>query len=242
MRIQRLLSQMGVASRRGAEKAIAAGQVRVNGQVIELGHAVTIGDSIDYAGKIIAIKAKHLQSKSLEVLLYHKPVGQICSRKDDKDRPLVFDYLPTGQHWFMVGRLDVNTSGLLLFCNRGDVTHKLMHPSSNIQRYYELKTERPLSTAEITQLCQGVTLEDGQGRFLKLQTKGSHRAWYQATLGEGRNRLVRRLIEHTGTYVTKLRRTGYGSLRMPKTLAQASWQLANKKQLSALKQQINFNE
>ena len=132
MRIQKYLSKVGIASRREVERDIIAGKVYVNKAKISLGYEVTVGDCIAYKNRNIQVTKGTLQDSPVKMIKYHKPLGEICSKQDDQGRALVYDTLPKGGPWIMIGRLDVNTSGLLLFTNRGDVAHQFMHPSSEI--------------------------------------------------------------------------------------------------------------
>jgi 23S rRNA pseudouridine2605 synthase len=218
-RLQKLLAGAGHGSRRGIEEWIRDGRVTINDRVAMLGDRATAADRICLDGRALDLGG---QRQTTEVLLYHKPVGEVTTRSDPQGRPTVFDHLPpaTSGRWIVVGRLDVNTSGLLLFTNDGELAHRLMHPSSEIEREYRVRLRGQLSAATIELLGKGVSLEDGPARFDRIEaeaTEGSH-AWYRVCLHEGRNREVRRLFEHVGFEVSKLTRIRYGSVQLPSDL------------------------
>jgi len=218
-RLQKLLAGAGHGSRRAIEEWIHAGRVTLNDKVAVLGDRATAADRICLDGRPLDLGGSR---ESTEVLLYHKPVGEVTTRHDPEGRPNVFERLPspaTGR-WIVVGRLDVNTSGLLLFTNDGELAHRLMHPSSEIQREYRVRLRGTPSPAVLQRLRQGVTLEDGPASFDHIEaesTEGSH-AWFRVTLHEGRNREVRRLFEHQGFEVSKLSRIRYGNVDLPTDL------------------------
>jgi 23S rRNA pseudouridine2605 synthase len=215
-RLQKLLASAGHGSRRGIEEWIRAGRVTINDRVAALGDRATSTDRICLDGKPLDLGG---QREKTEVLLYHKPVGEVTTRADPEGRPTVFERLPAAGsgRWIVVGRLDVNTSGLLLFTNDGDLAHRLMHPSSEIEREYRVRVRGLPSPEVIGKLRTGVQLEDGPARFDRIEvesTEGSH-AWYRVCLHEGRNREVRRLFEQVGFEVSKLSRMRYGNVHLP---------------------------
>jgi len=218
-RLQKLLAGAGHGSRRGIEEWIRAGRVTINDRVAALGDRATAADRICLDGKPLDLKGSR---ESVEVLLYHKPVGEVTTRADPENRPTVFERLPEAPsgRWIVVGRLDVNTSGLLLFTNDGDLAHRLMHPSSEIRREYLVRLRGSPSAEVLERLRRGVELEDGQANFdeIHLQsTEGSH-TWLRVCLHEGRNREVRRLFEHEGFEVSRLSRLRYGNVELPRDL------------------------
>jgi 23S rRNA pseudouridine2605 synthase len=223
-RIQKLLAAAGLGSRRGIEDWLATGRLRVNGQVAKLGDRATAGDAFELDGRPLTLPtvSPEDQSESEVILLYHKPMGEVTTRHDPQGRPTVFDRLPPppSGRWVVVGRLDVNTTGLLLFTNAGALAHRLMHPSSEIERRYLVRV-RGTPDAELpARLVRGMTLADGPARFDRVEPAGRSdgHAWYQVTLKEGRNREVRRLFEAAGHEVSRLKRLAYGPLELPKDL------------------------
>lgn len=218
-RLQKLLASAGHGSRRGIEEWIRAGRVTINERVAQLGDRATPADQIRLDGKLLDLGGRR---ETVEVLLYHKPIGEVTTRSDPEGRPTVFDHLPepkTGR-WIVVGRLDVNTSGLLLFTNDGELAHRLMHPSSEVEREYRVRLRSTPTADVLDRLRRGVTLEDGPAAFDRITaeaTEGSH-AWFRVELHEGRNREVRRLFEHEGYEVSKLNRTRYGNVVLPADL------------------------
>jgi 23S rRNA pseudouridine2605 synthase len=218
-RLQKLLAGAGHGSRRGIEEWIRAGRVTINGRPAALGDRATHGDQICLDGRPLDLTGS---AASTEVLLYHKPLGEVTTRSDPERRPTVFDHLPPpgSGRWIVVGRLDVNTSGLLLFTNDGDLAHRLMHPSSEIEREYRVRLRGTPSDAVLERLRRGVTLEDGAANFDRVEiesAEGSH-CWCRVALHEGRNREVRRLFEHEGFEVSKLSRQRYGPVDLPTDL------------------------
>jgi len=218
-RIQKLLAAAGHGSRRGIEEWIRAGRVTINGRRASLGDRASHGDRICLDGKALDLASR---AASTEVLLYHKPVGEVTTRSDPQGRPTVFERLPPppGGRWIVVGRLDVNTSGLLLFTNDGDLAHRLMHPSSEVEREYRVRLRGTPSAEVLDRLREGVRLEDGPAAFDHIEfesSEGSH-SWLRVRLHEGRNREVRRLFEHVGFEVSKLNRIRYGNVLLPNDL------------------------
>jgi 23S rRNA pseudouridine2605 synthase len=218
-RVQKLLAAAGHGSRRGIEDWIRAGRVTINGRPASLGDRATQDDRICLDGRPLDLGGR---AESTEVLLYHKPVGEVTTRSDPEGRPTVFDRLPPppGGRWIVVGRLDVNTSGLLLFTNDGELAHRLMHPSSEIEREYRVRLRGMPSEAVLERLRHGVQLDDGPASFDRIEPEsndGSH-SWFRVCLHEGRNREVRRLFEHQGFEVSRLSRIRYGFVDLPKDL------------------------
>ncbi len=218
-RLQKLLAGAGHGSRRGIEEWIREGRITLNDRVAVLGDRATPADRICLDGRRLDLGGRR---ESVEVLLYNKPVGEVTTRADPQGRPTVFDHLPppTSGRWIVVGRLDVNTSGLLLFTNDGELAHRLMHPSTQIEREYRVRLRGRPSDEVLDRLRKGVTLDDGPASFDQIEaesTEGSH-TWYRVCLHEGRNREVRRLFEHVGFEVSKLTRIRYGEVVLPQDL------------------------
>ena len=214
-RLQKLLAGAGHGSRRGIEEWIREGRVTLNGRVAALGDRASHDDQICLDGRPLDLGG----AESTEVLLYHKPVGEVTTRSDPQGRPTVFERLPppASGRWIVVGRLDVNTSGLLLFTNDGALAHRLMHPSSEVEREYRVRLRGTPSEAVLERLRRGVVLDDGPANFDRIEaesTEGSH-SWYRVCLHEGRNREVRRLFEHEGFVVSRLSRIRYGPVDLP---------------------------
>ncbi len=220
-RIQKILAQHGVGSRRQIEQLIMQQQITVNGVIATLGCKISSNDIVTVCGKKINLQDNDKQIKT-KILLYHKPIGEICSRKDPEGRPTVFDNLPhlKGERWIAVGRLDINTSGLLLFTNNGEVANNLMHPKTNIKRKYAVRIFGEVSSSVIKRLSDGVLLEDGLAKFDSIEDVGGKgiNHWYHVTLNEGRNREVRRLWLSQGLQVSRIIRIQFGSLLLPENL------------------------
>ena len=221
-RLQKILAQAGVGSRREMEEWIAAGKVSVNGVVATLGQSVVPTDKVKIGGRLINIRFTGSSSRPPRVLMYHKPEGEIVSRDDPDGRPTVFAALPRmrGGRWINVGRLDFNTSGLLLFTTSGELANKLMHPSSQMVREYAVRVLGELTLEAQQQLLSGVQLEDGPASFSSLVDAGGEGAnkWYRVSLFEGRNREVRRMFEAVGCTVSRLIRVRYGPFALPPQL------------------------
>lgn len=218
-RLHKVLADAGVGSRREMEDWIVAGRISVNGEPAHLGQLVNPGDRVKVNGKLVNLR---FASKVPRVLLYHKPEGEIVSRDDPDGRPSVFEALPRmrGGRWIAVGRLDFNTSGLLLFTTSGELANKLMHPRTKLVREYAVRVLGELSEESKDQLLDGVLLEDGPAYFSSLEDRGGEGAnhWYHVTLFEGRNREVRRMFEAVGCTVSRLMRVRYGPLMLPSWL------------------------
>ena len=216
-----MLAAAGLGSRREIETWIEAGRVTLNGKVAKLGDRASASDSILVDGKAVA-KPSTSQPR---VLLYHKPVGQLVTRSDPQGRPTVFSELPPGR-WVAVGRLDLNSSGLLLLTDSGDLANRLMHPRYGLEREYVARIRGALQPAEGGKLLQGINLDGIPARFESVRSdrasEGTNR-WYRVVLKEGRNREVRRLFEAVGHPVSRLVRVRYGPLELPADLAPGRW-------------------
>ncbi len=223
-RIQKLLAVAGVASRREVERWIADGLVTVNGKKAQLGDRATRFDEIRVEGRAINLEDA---GTSRRVLVYNKPVGEVCTRNDPEGRPTVFDHLPKtkGERWINIGRLDINTSGLLLFTTDGDLANKLMHPSSGVDREYAVRIRGDVDEAMIERLKEGVLLEDGLAKFTDVRFfdgEGQNK-WYHVVLMEGKNREVRRLWESQNVAVSRLKRVRYGCIFLPSNVPVGTW-------------------
>ena len=212
-RLQKLIAQAGLASRRQAEAWIEAGRVQVNGKPARLGDRAASDDVVTVDGRPLPEGGGACQ-----VLAYHKPAGQITSRSDERGRPTVFDNLPepSNGRWIAVGRLDFQTSGLLLLTTDGQLANRLMHPSGQVQRRYLARVRGAPSREQLERLTAGVDLEDGMAKFeyvREKQSKGSNR-WCEVALREGRNREVRRMWQAVGLEVSRLIRVGYGPISL----------------------------
>ena len=218
-RLQKLLAQSGVGSRRDMETLIAEGRVMINGEVAQIGQSASPGDRVKVNGRLVQLK---FSNRLPRVIMYHKPEGEIVSRDDPGRRPSVFNALPRmhGGRWIAVGRLDFNTSGLLLFTTSGELANRLMHPRYNLVREYAVRVLGDLSSDAQKKLLDGVELEDGPAQFASLVDGGGDGAnhWYRVSLFEGRNREVRRMFEAVGVTVSRLMRVRYGPFALPPNL------------------------
>ncbi len=233
-KIQKYLANLGVNSRRQLEIMIAEGRVLVNGEPAHVGQRVEGDESIRVDGKLIQA-APLLET---ELLLFNKPEGVVCTRSDEENRPTVFDYLPECHQgrWVMVGRLDINTTGLLLFTNNGELANRLMHPSHEIEREYAVRVYGKVDSALLNRLKQGVELEDGHAHFDSITDAGGEGAnhWYHVVLKRGRNREVRRLWESQGIVVSRLIRIRYGSIPLSSTLPTGQYRYGTEREINSL--------
>lgn len=221
-RLQKVLAQAGVGSRREMEEWIVAGRVTVNGEVATLGMRVIEGDVIHADKRVINVKDQAEQGLP-RVLLYHKQEGEIVSRDDPESRSSVFDNLPKlrGQKWIAIGRLDFNTSGLLIFTTSGELANRLMHPRFEVEREYAVRVQGEMTPEQMRSMTkQGIELEDGLVRFEKLSDEGGEgfNHWYRLVLKEGRNRVVRRTFEALGLTVSRLMRVRFGIINLPPSI------------------------
>ncbi|AHE67310.1 23S rRNA pseudouridine(2605) synthase RluB [Legionella oakridgensis] len=220
-RLQKVLSQAGLGSRREMERWIERGLIHINGVPAKLGDGVKAEDKISVRGQMIANPL--MVTQKTRILLYNKPVGEVSSRHDPKHTKTVFDHLPPLQQgrWVQVGRLDINTSGLLIFTNNGELANRLMHPKYELEREYAVRVHGEVRPESIQALLKGVELEDGFARFKRIEFRGGEgkNSWYHVILSEGRNREVRRLWQSQGVEVSRLIRVRYGALYMPRSLA-----------------------
>ncbi|MBL1263268.1 23S rRNA pseudouridine(2605) synthase RluB [Candidatus Methylomicrobium oryzae] len=235
-RIQKVLARGGVASRREIERWMQEGRVTVNGALAELGTRLRSGDHLQINGRYV--DWQKFDRQPTRVLLYHKPVGEVVTRRDPEGRPVIFTQLPklATARWIAVGRLDINTSGLLLVTNNGELANLLMHPKTQIEREYAVRILGEVPEAMIEKLKQGVELEDGLAKFDEVRFYAGEGAnkWYYVTVTEGRNRLVRRLWESQQVVVSRLMRVRYGPVVLPERLKAHSFYELSDKELDTL--------
>jgi 23S rRNA pseudouridine2605 synthase len=241
-RIQKLLAQMGVASRREAEKMITEGRVRINDTLASLGDRAVISDTLYVDGKPVKIEPRSYDD--YRVIVYSKPEGVICSHSDPEGRSTVFDHLPKlkNQRWISVGRLDINTSGLLILTTDGELANRLMHPSYQIDREYAVRIHGEVDDAMLLRLKEGVLLEDGMAKFTDVREFGGDgkNKWFHAVVMEGRNREVRRLWESQGVQVSRLKRVRYGCIFLPSRLKVGAWEELKTKEINELRSLVNL--
>jgi len=245
-RIQKLLAQAGLGSRREIESWIRQGLIRINGRCAELGQRITVSDRVEVRGR--RVNLAHRLGGPVRVLMYNKPAGEIVARRDPDNRPLVFSRLPKPDRgrWITVGRLDINSEGLLLATTNGELANRLMHPSSELEREYAVRVLGEITEQMAQQLLAGVVLEDGVAHFERIDFSGGEGAnkWYHVTVTQGRNRVVRRLMESQGLQVSRLQRIRYGSIRLPSWLKTGQYAELNEKEIKRLRQAFScdFNE
>lgn len=241
-RIQKVLARAGYGSRRQIEAQIKAGQVSVNDKVAKLGDQVDVGDNLRLDGK--ALSAKRLWQQPQQVLLYNKPVGEVCTRRDPEGRRTIFQSLPTPEQgrWVSVGRLDINTSGLIILTTDGELANRLMHPSNEMDREYAVRVLGVVTPEVMQTLRDGVELDDGKAKFNDIQDSGGEGAnhWYHVVIQEGRNREVRRLWESQGVQVSRLMRVRYGPIIIPSQLKMGRWMLLGNEDLAALYEEVDL--
>jgi 23S rRNA pseudouridine2605 synthase len=235
-KLQKVLARVGLGSRRHMEEAISQGRVSVNGRIAELGERIEAGDELRVDGRKVQFSVE--EETRRRVLIYYKPEGEICTRHDPEGRPSVFDRLPplSGDRWVMVGRLDINSTGLLLFTNDGEMANRLMHPSNEVEREYAVRVMGEVTPVVRQQLIDGVQLEDGPAKFesfVEVGGEGINR-WYQVVVKEGRNREVRRLFESQGLRVSRLLRIRYGTISLPRQLHTGRWMELDKDEIEGL--------
>ncbi len=219
-RLHKVLANAGLGSRRMLEQRIETGEVKVNGAVAVLGSSVRAGDRVELDAKLFV--AVNDSTEHAQVLVFHKPEGVVTTRDDPEGRPTVFEQLPRlkGARWITVGRLDINTTGLLLLTTDGALAHALMHPSTEVEREYICRVHGEVPDETLERLKSGVELEDGPARFEELAviSRGDSHSWFRVVIREGRNREVRRMWESQGMMVSRLKRVRYGNIELPRGL------------------------
>jgi 23S rRNA pseudouridine2605 synthase len=240
-RLHKVLAQAGLGSRRALEERIAQGLVKVNGETARTGQSVTGGDRIEIDGKTFVASTL---TEPTSVLIYNKPEGEVTTRDDPEGRPTIFEALPRlkGARWIAVGRLDINTTGLLLLTTDGELANALMHPSSEVEREYVCRIHGEVPDNIVDRLARGVALEDGPAKFDKIERIGSSdsHAWFQVVLSEGRNREVRRLWESQGYQVSRLKRVRYGNVTLPRLLKRGHCVEMEAEQVEELRKQFGL--
>ncbi|QOY61844.1 rRNA pseudouridine synthase [Lysobacter sp. H21R4] len=247
-RLHKVLAQAGLGSRRALEQRIADGLVKVNGEVAQVGVSIGSGDKVELDGRQFVASALTEPSR---VLLYNKPEGEVTTREDPEGRPTIFDALPAlkGSRWIAVGRLDINTTGLLMLTTDGELANTLMHPSHEVSREYVCRVRAPegeerVEDAVVSRLKRGVSLEDGPARFDDVERIGgadSH-DWFRVVVKEGRNREVRRLWESQGCQVSRLKRIKYGSVDLPRELLRGQSIEMPTERVDALRKELGLED
>lgn len=234
-KLHKVLAQAGLGSRLEMEQLIMEGRISVNNEPAHIGQRIQFGDQIKVNGKPIRVR---IAPPPARVIAYHKPVGEVVTHDDPQNRPTVFRKLPKLQQgkWQSVGRLDLNTEGLLLFTSSGELANKLMHPRFGLEREYAVRVLGALSTEERQRLLDGVDLDDGRAAFSSIEEGGGEgsNVWYRVTISEGRNREVRRLFEAVGHAVSRLIRIRYGAMLLPRGLKRGAWMELDERDILAL--------
>ena len=244
-KLQKVLARAGFGSRRALETWVAEGRITVNGKVATLGDRVAVSDKICVDRKPISMQ--RLEGPRVRVLLYNKPIGEICTRSDPEKRPTIFERLPPLEkgRWIAVGRLDINTSGLLIITSDGELANKLMHPSAQIDREYLVRVMGAVDNETLQRLRDGVELDDGPAKFTDVapmhkDDSESINRWYCCTLMEGRNREVRRMWESQGLRVSRLKRVRFGPVFLANKLPEGRWQELTPGELAVLYQEAGL--
>ncbi|MFC3113041.1 23S rRNA pseudouridine(2605) synthase RluB [Rodentibacter caecimuris] len=243
-KLQKVLARAGQGSRREIEAMIAENRVSVDGKIATLGDRIDVhsGVKVRIDGRIINLQ--QAQKEMCRVLMYYKPEGELCTRSDPEGRATVFDRLPrlNGARWIAVGRLDINTSGLLLFTTDGELANRLMHPSREVEREYSVRVFGQVDDVMLARLRKGVQLEDGPANFKEIKFIGGvgMNQWYEVTLMEGRNREVRRLWESQGIQVSRLIRIRYGNIKLMKGLPRGGWEEMDLEKVNYLRELVGL--
>lgn len=243
-KLQKILARAGYGSRREIERLIEQGLVQLNGRTAKLGDRATEQDRIQVRGHVV--KATRLAKQPTQVLLYHKPEGLVCSRSDEQQRETIFDHLPPihNGRWISIGRLDMNTTGLLIITNNGELANRMMHPSFEVEREYAVRIFGEVTEEMLTRLRQGVELEDGLALFNYVgrlpSDEEAQNQWFRVILKEGRYREVRRLWESQGVQVSRLMRVRYGDISLPRNLRRGKTQSLDWIQVNKLLKQAGL--
>lgn len=241
-KLQKILANAGLGSRREIEKWIADGRVSVNGSIAELGERATDKDTIRVDGRVIKIKPS--DEVYTRVIAYHKPLDEVSTQKDPEGRPTVFDRLPNTKfgRWISIGRLDINTTGLLLFTNNGELAHRLMHPSYQVERKYAVRIHGQVTDEMLENLKSGVLIDGDMCHFNYIQAGGGEASnqWYEVGLSEGKNREVRKLWMSQGVDVSRLIRVQYGPIDLPKSLSRGRWMDLDESQIKQLAELVDL--
>lgn len=246
VRISKALAMSGAGSRRYCDELVTSGKVRVNGKAASLGQQISAQDRIEISGHPIKIK---WQDRLARIIIYHKPEGEIVSRSDPKNRPSVFDKIPLlkNKRFVPIGRLDFNTSGLLIFTNSGELANHFTHPRYEVEREYSARIYgEELTNQQINELKNGIRLEDGVAKFedivkIPSQDNESKNYWYKIILKEGRNREVRRMFEYYDLQVSRLIRTRFGPINLPPRLKRGQFYELNEIEVAQITQKFNLN-
>lgn len=239
-KLQKVLARAGFGSRREIETWISQGRIKVNGKVAEIGARVSDEDKIIVDGKKLAPQKKIRLDR--RVLLYNKPEDEICTRKDPEGRPTVFDKLPPLKHgrWVSIGRLDINTSGLLLFTTDGELANRLTHPSSMVEREYAVRVMGEVTPQMVQSMHEGIIIDDHLCRFTDIQFYAGEgiNQWYHVVIMEGRNREVRKLWESQGLKVSRLKRVRFGPIFIPSSVKRGEFQELSKNEIDKLAKSV----
>lgn len=243
-KLQKVLARSGFGSRREMERVIEEGRVTVNGEVARLGDRVKDGDRVEINGRTVSLIFNPESVR--RVLIYNKPVGEVCTRHDPEGRPTVFDNLPPLKQgrWIVIGRLDINTTGLLIFTTDGELANKMMHPSANIDREYAARVLGDVDDQMLERLTQGVLLDDGMARFSDVRYfdgEGANK-WYHCVVMEGRNREVRRLWESQGLQVNRLKRVRFGPVFLPSDVKVGTWRELGVDEINVLADELGLEK
>lgn len=245
-KLQKILARAGFGSRRSVESLISEGRVKLNGRTAQLGDRATDNDQIKVNDQ--PVKQTRLSKQPTQVILYNKPEGRVCTRRDEKGRDTIFTQLPRihNGRWISIGRLDLNTSGLLILTNNGELANRLAHPSYEMEREYLVRVFGEVSDDVINQLRKGVMLEDGPAKLDKISRMPSDdesmNSWFRVVIKEGRNREVRRIWESQGVQVSRLQRVRYGEFQLPRSLRKGKTQPLTWKQVNQLLKSVDLAE